>query len=93
MADKHPTQAIPDDGKKGAFDGTNRAGEAVGRGEGGESGGGSYPNPHTGQSEEAADEGFGSHGGQSVMGYHGDGQLGDKKVDKGGNPNAGARTD
>jgi hypothetical protein len=40
----------------------------------GESGGGPYPNPHGGK-----DEG-GFHGGQSVMGYFGKGQLGDEDV-------------
>jgi hypothetical protein len=40
----------------------------------GESGGGAYPNPHTGK-----DKG-GFHGGQSDAGYFGKGQLGDKDV-------------
>lgn len=40
----------------------------------GQSGGGAYPNPHSGK-----DEGD-FHGGQSVMGYHGKGQLGSKDV-------------
>jgi hypothetical protein len=40
----------------------------------GESGGGPYPNPH------ADKEGGGFHGGQSVAGYFGKGQLGDKDV-------------
>lgn len=39
----------------------------------GQSGGGPYPNPH---SEDDAD----FHGGQSVMGYFGKGQLGSKDV-------------
>ena len=91
MADKHPTQAIPDDGRKGAADGTNRA-DASGRGGRGESGGGSYPNPHTGKSEKARKEGFGEHGGQTVTGYHGPQQLGDEEIKPGGNPNAGGKT-
>jgi hypothetical protein len=91
MADKTPTQAIPADGLKGAPDGTNTP-DASGRGGMGESGGGAYPNPHTGKSDEEAKEGFGKHGGQSVMGYHGTGQLGDKEVEPGGNKNAGGKT-
>jgi hypothetical protein len=43
----------------------------------GESGGGAYPNPHTGK-EDTGKGGF--HGGQSVMGYHGKGQLGSDDV-------------
>ena len=57
-----------------------------GREGGGDSGGGAYPNPHTGKT--AKNEGFMAHGGQTGMGYHGSGQLGDKAV--GENRNAGA---
>lgn len=42
----------------------------------GQSGGGAYPNPHSGKEE--GDGEF--HGGQSVMGYFGKGQLGSKDV-------------
>jgi hypothetical protein len=42
----------------------------------GESGGGAYPNPHSGK------HGGTFHGGQSVMGYHGKGQLGATDVDE-----------
>jgi hypothetical protein len=45
----------------------------------GESGGGAYPNPHNGRTE---DEQGGFHGGQSQQGYYGKGQLGDKDVDE-----------
>ncbi len=51
----------------------------------GQSGGGAYPNPHTGK------QGGDFHGGQSVMGYHGKGQLGSKDV--GETPNAPAEED
>jgi hypothetical protein len=51
----------------------------------GESGGGAYPNPHSGK------EAGGFHGGQSVAGYFGKGQLGDKDV--GDTPNAPADED
>ena len=41
----------------------------------GESGGGAYPTPQTGKDRGRF------HGGQSVMVYHGKGQLGGKKLD------------
>lgn len=53
----------------------------------GQSGGGAYPNPHD---EKDKDEG-GFHGGQSVAGYFGKGQLGDEDV--GDTPNAPAKED
>ena len=40
----------------------------------GEFGGGAYPNPHTGKERPSF------HGGQSVAGYFGTGQLGDEEV-------------
>ena len=49
-----------------------------GRDEGGESGGGSYDNPHTGK--EARGESGGFEGGQSVRGYYGPGQLDGEKA-------------
>jgi hypothetical protein len=55
-----------------------------GRSGGGDSGGGAYPNPHTGK--EAKRGGFMDHGGQTDMSYHGTGQLGDQET--GGNANA-----
>ncbi len=45
----------------------------------GQSGGGPYPNPHTGK-EGAGSDGFMGHGGQTEMEYHGTGQLGEDKV-------------
>ena len=56
---------------------------------GGQSGGGPYPNPHTGKEEGDTGGGFMGHGGQSEMEYHGTGRLGEKKV--GGNANAPTR--
>jgi hypothetical protein len=50
-----------------------------GRSGGGDSGGGAYPNPHTGKGEGGAD-GYMGHGGQTGMPYHGKGQLGEDKV-------------
>ncbi len=55
----------------------------------GQSGGGPYPNPHTGKEEKGEGggmDGFTGHGGQSEMDYHGKGRLGSRKT--GGNANA-----
>lgn len=54
-----------------------------GRSGGGDSGGGAYPNPHTGK--EAKRGGFFDHGGQTEMAYHGTGQLGDQKTGENAN--------
>jgi hypothetical protein len=54
---------------------------------GGDSGGGAYPNPHTGKKPESG--GYMGHGGQTEMAYHGTGQLGEDKV--GENANAPTR--
>lgn len=43
----------------------------------GQSGGGAYPNPHTGK-EGGTKDGFLGHGGQSEMAYHGSGRLGER---------------
>ena len=55
---------------------------------GGQTGGGAYPNPHTGK-EGSGNDGYMGHGGQTEMPYHGEGQLGEDKV--GGNANAPAQ--
>lgn len=47
----------------------------------GESGGGAYPNPHSGKDAGGdADKGGDFQGGQSVQGYFGKGQLGSKNL-------------
>lgn len=51
----------------------------------GDSGGGAYPNPHTGKNGGEKD-GFLGRGGQTGMAYHGEGSLGDEEV--GDNANA-----
>ena len=61
--------------------------EYQGRSGGGDSGGGAYPNPHTGQ--KPRDEGFMGHGGQSDMAYYGKGQLGEDKIGENANAPAG----
>lgn len=48
----------------------------------GESGGGAYPNPHTGKEPSGKGrDSFMGHGGQTEQAYHGPGQLGDRPVD------------
>jgi hypothetical protein len=69
--------------KKPVSDGSD-AGKMNGRSGGGDSGGGAYPNPHTGK--EGGRGGFMDHGGQTDPAYHGTGQLGEKKT--GDNANA-----
>jgi hypothetical protein len=56
---------------------------------GGESGGGAYPNPHSGKAPDRG--GYMGHGGQSDMAYHGTGQLGGKVARGRHSPNAPAR--
>ena len=68
------------DGKSSA-----KQGDPTGAGKdaAGESGGGAYPNPHTGTegSKDNNDPGsFLGHGGQSGIAYHGPGKLGDEPV-------------
>ncbi len=49
----------------------------------GQSGGGAYPNPHSGSKGKS--DGYMGHGGQSEMDYHGTGQLGGDKVGENAN--------
>ena len=58
-----------------------------GRRGGGDSGGGAYPNPHSGKEGDRG--GFMDHGGQTEMPYHGSSQLGGEKIAD--SPNAPAR--
>lgn len=80
MSDKQPMQADGAGTPRGARESDREPPKRDG-----ESQGGAYPNPHTGK------EGGHFEGGQSVQGYHGTGQLGDKKV--GEQPNAGSTAD
>jgi hypothetical protein len=59
-----------------------------GRMGGGDSGGGAYPNPHTGK-EGGGKDGYMGQGGQTEMPYHGTNKLG--QDDLGPNPNAPAK--
>lgn len=92
---KKPTQAVPEaDENSGAPDGVNS--QARRGATGGSDDAAPYPNPHTGKSEEEREgvaEGWLSHGGQSSIGYHGSGRLGERKTEPGGNPNAGTGKD
>jgi hypothetical protein len=91
MSDKVPMPVPGDPATKGQPDGVSDApgdGNIHGRSAAGESGGGAYPNPHTGKTPISG--GFLSHGGQTEIGYHGGGQAGS---DGTGNANAAARGD
>ena len=89
MAEKHDTQAMPDEQDK--RDPKHLDWKLGGRGDGGDSNGGAYPTPYTGKGDVKG--GFGKHGGQSDKGYYGGEQLGSEEVEPGGNPNAGTKND
>ena len=77
MSDKVPMPVSGNPESKGAPDGVSdvAGGDVHGRTEGGESGGGAYPNPHAGKTPENG--GFMGHGGQTDIAYHGGGQGGE----------------
>lgn len=87
MTTKQPVQADGKGNRSRKSDGVGDEG-THGKQGGGESGGGAYPNPHRGKKPEAKPESFLGHGGQSEIGYHGAGQLGDEKVGDGKNRNS-----
>ncbi|MEG3089359.1 hypothetical protein [Sphingomonas sp. PB4P5] len=76
--DKVPMPASGQGSTKIHSDGVGDS-ETHGRSAGGESGGGSYDNPHTGKQERGESAAF--EGGQSVQGYFGPGQADGKKAD------------
>jgi hypothetical protein len=73
MDSKVPTPVSGGGANKGNPDGVN---ESHARGGAGESGGGSYDNPHTGKDGNSDFGGFMGHGGQTDIAYHGSGQAG-----------------
>jgi hypothetical protein len=81
MSDKVQAPVPGDPASKGAPDGVSdspgggASSDVHGRSEGGESGGGAYPNPHAGKTE--TNTGFMAHGGQTDIAYHGGGQAGE----------------
>lgn len=90
---KQPMQADGGDTRpemadeNGEFASRRDADQAGGLPNTGESGGGAYPNPHTGKGDnpDGADK-FGGHGGQTRIDYHGGGQLGEEQP--AGTPNS-----
>jgi hypothetical protein len=91
MSEKIPMPVPGNPTSKGKPDGVAAGpdgGNSHGRSDVGESGGGAYPNPHSGK--EPHSEGFLSHGGQSEIGYHGGGQAGS---DGAANANSASRGD
>lgn len=81
MADKQTNQAV---GSGGAGD--DPVAQGAGKGDGGESGGGDYPNAQSGKSEGTG--GFMGHGGQTEVAYSGTGQGGHDDDPEVGNENA-----
>ena len=79
MNDPKPPSASREDSKTSA--------KLNGRRGGGDSGGGAYPNPHSGK--EGKRGGFMDHGGQTEMPYHGSGQLGEETLGENQNAPAG----
>jgi hypothetical protein len=81
MSDKVQTPVPGNPATKGQPDGVSDSprGDGTrdvhGRSEGGESGGGAYPNPHAGKTP--TNTGFMAHGGQTDIAYHGGGQAGE----------------
>lgn len=78
MDSKVPTPVSGGGAEKGQPDGVN---ESAARSTGGESGGGSYDNPHEGKNGDSSFGGFMEHGGQTDIGYHGSGQAGSEGSD------------
>ena len=81
MSDKVQPPVPGNPASKGAPDGVSGAprggdgGDVHGRSDGGESGGGAYPNPHAGKTD--TNTSFMAHGGQTDIAYHGGGQVGE----------------
>ncbi len=85
--DKHP---MPADGSGTRMTRPDDTGELASRRggpeQGGESGGGAYPNPHDDKGEsDGGEDSFTGHGGQSNQAYFGPGQLGEKDLGESGN--------
>lgn len=87
--DRKPTQAMPEGEARGSSDGLALSGAQSGTSP---MEGGPYPNPHTG-GEGKSDAGSPEHGGQSVSGYYGTGQLGKQKTRPEGAPNSATNED
>ena len=82
MIDKQPMQAAGGDGAKGQRDGVQ---DTPAKHQGGESGGGAYPNPQSGKDDAGENSGFLGHGGQTEIDYSG---TGSKTDPSGENSNA-----
>lgn len=82
MNSKVPTPVSGGGADKGQPDGVK---QSAARSAGGESGGGSYENPHERKDGDSSFGGFMGHGGQTDIAYHGSGQVGSNGSDR---PNA-----
>ena len=80
--DEEESMQAPGDAAAAENEGMRGAGGSQGAGE---SGGGAYPSPYAGKTPK---DGSMGHGGQTEIGYHGPGQLGDEETAEGDQPNS-----
>jgi hypothetical protein len=88
--EKQPIQADGSGTEPRMVDENGELAARRGEGQAGESGGGPYPNPHSGKDASAhGPDKLMGHGGQSEQAYYGGNQLGERKMAR--QSNAGSR--